>query len=61
MTQVAAVLGKGRWPRMVPFGAKTTAALDRYVRLRGRHKRADDPALWLGDNNRQPMTVNGIG
>jgi site-specific recombinase XerD len=59
--QVATVLGKGRRPRVVPFGAKTTAALDRYVRVRGRHKRADDPAMWLGPNNRQAMTVNGIG
>jgi integrase/recombinase XerC len=59
--QTAAVLGKGRRPRMVPFGAKTTAALDRYLRMRGRHKRADEPALWLGPNNRQAMTVNGIG
>lgn len=58
--QVAAVMGKGRRPRMVPFGAKTTAALDRYLRMRGRHRRADDPALWLGENNRQAMTVNGI-
>ena len=59
--QVAAVVGKGRRPRMVPFGAKTTAAIDRYLRMRGRHKLASDPAMWLGPNNRQPMTVNGIG
>ena len=59
--QVAVVLGKGRRPRAVPFGAKTTAALDRYLRVRGRHKLAAEPALWLGPNNRQPMTVNGVG
>jgi integrase/recombinase XerC len=59
--QVAVVLGKGRRPRAVPFGAKTTAALDRYLRVRGRHKFAAEPALWLGPNNRQPMTVNGVG
>ena len=29
--------------------------------MRGCHKRAAAPALWLGPNNRQPMTVNGIG
>jgi integrase/recombinase XerC len=46
--QVAVVLGKGRRPRAVPFGAKTTAALDRYLRVRGRHKVAAEPALWLG-------------
>jgi integrase/recombinase XerC len=59
--QVAVVLGKGRRPRAVPFGAKTTAALDRYLRVRGRHKLAAEPALWLGPNNRQAMTVNGVG
>jgi integrase/recombinase XerC len=59
--QLAVVMGKGRRPRAVPFGAKTTAALDRYLRVRGRHKRAAEAALWLGPNNRQAMTVNGIG
>jgi site-specific recombinase XerD len=59
--QVAVVMGKGRRPRAVPFGAKTTAALDRYLRLRGRHKLAAGPALWLGPNNRPAMTANGIG
>lgn len=32
----------------VPFGAKTGAALDRYLRSRARHPRADSPWLWLG-------------
>jgi site-specific recombinase XerD len=59
--QLAVVMGKGRRPRAVPFGAKTTAALDRYLRVRGRQKRAAEPALWLGPNNRQAMTVNGVG
>jgi integrase len=58
---LATVMGKGRCPRAVTFGAKTTAALDRYLRMRGRHKRAAEPALWLGPKNRQAMTVNGIG
>ena len=58
--QIAVVLGKGRRPRTVPFGNKTTTALDRYVRVRARHKRAEEPALWLGTNNKQPMTANGI-
>ena len=31
-------MGKGRCSRVVP----------RDVRVRGRHKRADDPAMWLG-------------
>jgi site-specific recombinase XerD len=41
------VLGKGRKPRAVPFGAKTGRALDRYRRLRATHKHADDPRFFL--------------
>jgi integrase/recombinase XerC len=58
--QVAVVLGKGRRPRAVPFGVKTTQALDRYIRARAHHNRAGEPPLWLGDNNKQPMTPNGV-
>lgn len=57
---VAYVLGKGRRPRACPFGAKTAGALDRYLRKRNRHAKADRPDLWLGINNRGPMTANGI-
>lgn len=56
----ATVLGKGRRPRVCPFGAKTAQALDRYLRQRARQKRADVPQLWLGDNGRGAMTDNGI-
>jgi site-specific recombinase XerC len=41
--QVAYVTGKGRRQRACPFGNKTAQALDRYLRMRARHKRADDP------------------
>lgn len=58
--QVAHVLGKGRRPRAVPFGTKAAAALDRYLRVRARHRQTDDPRLWLGENGRGPMTSNGI-
>jgi len=58
--QVAVVLGKGRRPRAVPFGIKTTQALDRYVRARAHHSRAAERPLWLGDNNKQAMTPNGV-
>jgi integrase len=37
----AAVLGKGRRPRICPLGAKSAQALDRYLRQRARHKRVD--------------------
>jgi integrase len=37
---IAIVLGKGRRPRACPFGRKTAKALDRYIRVRGRHSAA---------------------
>jgi integrase/recombinase XerC len=48
--RVAYVVGKGRRPRTVPFGARTAQALDRYLRLRRQHARADRPNLWLGED-----------
>lgn len=53
------VLGKGRRPRAVPFGSKAGQALDRYRRLRDKHRAAASPAFWLGLSG--PMTDNGIG
>lgn len=55
------VMGKGRRTRIVPFGAKTLAAVDRYLRARARHRKADSPKLWLATNHRSPLTDNGIG
>lgn len=52
------VVGKGRRPRIVPFGTKTARELDRYLRLRPRHPRADSPGLWLGPKGK--MTDSGI-
>jgi integrase len=45
---VLLVLGKGRRERALPFGRKTALALDRYLRVRARHKDAALPWLWLG-------------
>jgi site-specific recombinase XerD len=44
---VALVLGKGRRERPLPFGRKTAVALDRYLRVRARHKHAEAPWLCL--------------
>lgn len=46
--QVAVVTGKGRRMRTVPFGDKTTRALDRYLRRRAGHKDTQLSNLWLG-------------
>lgn len=46
-SSIARVVGKGSRPRMVTFGARTTQALDRYVRARSRRPHAALDALWL--------------
>jgi integrase len=48
------VLGKGERVRVLPIGAKTVKAIDRYVRVR----RSDEAALWIGGKG--PMTPSGI-
>jgi site-specific recombinase XerD len=54
------VRGKGGRPRVVRIGHEAARALDRYLRVRSRHAQAHRPQLWLGVNNRGPMTANGI-
>ncbi len=34
-------------------------SLGRYIRARARHAQAYRPQLWLGTNNRGPMTASG--
>ena len=55
---VALVLGKGRRERALPFGRKTAVALDRYLRVRARHKDAALPWPWLGLKGR--LTAWGL-
>jgi len=49
---VLLVLGKGRRERALPFGRKSAVVLDRYLRVRARHKDAGLPWLWLGRKGR---------
>lgn len=44
--------GKGGKGRVVPFGPHTAKAIDRYKRLRTRHRLADTPPMWLGDRGK---------
>lgn len=44
--------GKGDKGRVVPFGAQTAAAIDRYLRARKVHRLAATGALWLGSRGR---------
>jgi site-specific recombinase XerD len=55
---VLLVLGKGRRERALPFGRTTALALDRYLRVRARHKDAALPWLWLGLKAR--FTARGL-
>lgn len=56
--EVLFVLGKGRKPRVVPFGARTAKALDRYLRERRRHPHAIELRLWL--TQRGGMSTDGL-
>jgi site-specific recombinase XerD len=55
--ELAYVTGKGSRPRVVPFGAKTAQAVDRFLRVRALHPHARSPKLLLGQ--RGPMTPDG--
>src|SRR4051794_41785647 len=43
--ELAYVTGKGSRPRVVPFGAKTAQAVDRYLQVRALHPYAHSPLL----------------
>lgn len=57
--RIARVEGKGGHHRIVRFDPATALALDRYKRVRARHRYAARPELWLGF--RGPLTRKGIG
>ena len=54
------VRGKGGKTRTVKIGYDAARSLDRYIRVRARHAQAYRAQLWLGINNRGPMTASGI-
>jgi hypothetical protein len=54
------VRGKGGKTRTVKISYDAARALDRYLRVRARHAQAHRSQLWLGINNRGPMTPSGI-
>lgn len=51
--------GKGNKVRVIPFGVKTGQALDRYLRVRTKHRLAALSALWLGEREK-PITASGV-
>ena len=52
------IVRKGRRPGVVPFGAQAAQALDRYLRVRRRHRWSDLPQLWIAQKG--PMTASGL-
>lgn len=52
------VTGKGSRVRVAYFGAKTSLALDRYLRARSGHRHARLPSLFLGE--RGAFTTDGV-
>ena len=54
------IRGKGGTARSVKIGHQAARSLDRYLRARARHAQAHRPQLWLGVNNRGPLTATGI-
>ena len=54
------IRGKGSKPRTVKIGHQAARSLDRYLRARARHAQDWRPQLWLGVNNRGPLTATGI-
>ena len=54
------IRGKGGTARTVKIGHQAARSLDRYIRARDRHAQAWRPQLWLGVNNRGPLTATGI-
>jgi site-specific recombinase XerD len=54
------VHGKGDRIRVIPFGAKTGQAIDRYLRVRTKHRDAKLPAMWLAKREGIPITASGL-
>ena len=54
------IRGKGGTARTVKIGHQAARSPDRYLRARTRHTHARRPQLWLGVNNRGPLTAAGI-
>lgn len=56
--QMSSVVLKGGDEHLVPLGAATVEALDRYVRVRRKHRYAHLPGLWV--HRRGAMNASGV-
>jgi site-specific recombinase XerD len=57
---VAYTTGKGERPRTLSYGNTTGMALERYLRVRKKHKAAARPELWLPVKGTRPLTPNAM-
>lgn len=56
--QLVTVTRKGRKVQRLPFGVKTAAALDRYLRARDAHPRSESALLWVARDG--PLSYAGL-
>lgn len=54
------VMGKGARERLLPFGARTARAIDRYLRIRARQPYAESKWLWLSGKDGRALSSNGV-
>lgn len=54
------VRGKGGKIRVIPYGARTGQAIDRYLRARTKHRDHRSPALWLAARQGIAITPSGL-
>lgn len=57
-SRVVRITAKGRRELVLPIGSSAARDIDRYIRIRAAHSRADEPWLWLGKKGR--LTPSGI-
>jgi site-specific recombinase XerC len=58
-TQLVRVVSKGGYEDLEPIGTVTSRELDRYLRVRAKHRDAHRPGLWLGSAG-GTIASNGI-
>jgi integrase len=54
------IRGKGGKPRIVKVSHDAARRIDRYLRVRSRHEQGYRSQLWLGDDDRGPLSASGI-